>query len=212
LQNHDQIGNRALGERIASLTEPAALAAATTLLLLAPQPPLLFMGQEWGARQPFCFFCDFGPELADQVRSGRRREFARFAPSSFEAVRMPDPNSETTFRAAVLDWEAPHAPGGAHWRELHRRLLRLRHEQIVPWLARPAAARATLLQPQGLQVEWNFADGPQLLLIANLHRDASNCGALPRGQPLAGTPEGIADALAQGVLPAWGVAWMWIEH
>ncbi|KGM30195.1 malto-oligosyltrehalose trehalohydrolase, partial [Inquilinus limosus] len=79
LQNHDQIGNRALGDRLAALAEPAALEAMTAVLLLAPQIPLLFMGEEWGSRQPFPFFCDFEGELADTVRRGRREEFAAFA-------------------------------------------------------------------------------------------------------------------------------------
>ena len=76
LQNHDQIGNRALGERLTILAPPAAVEAALTILLLSPSPPLLFMGEEWGSRQPFPFFCDFKGELADAVRNGRKREFA----------------------------------------------------------------------------------------------------------------------------------------
>ena len=72
LQNHDQIGNRALGERLSVLAPPAALEAALAVTLLAPAPPLMFMGEEWGARRPFPFFCDFKGDLADAVREGRR--------------------------------------------------------------------------------------------------------------------------------------------
>src|SRR5690606_18049024 len=106
LQNHDQIGNRAFGDRIVSLAAPEAVRAATAILLLAPSPPLLFMGEEWGADQPFPFFCDFGDELADKVREGRRQEFARFPQFRDEAVRarIPDPNAPETFAQAVLDW------------------------------------------------------------------------------------------------------------
>src|SRR5690606_14138336 len=78
LQNHDQIGNRAIGERIDALASAEAVDAATAILLLAPAPPLLFMGEEWGAKEPFYFFCDFEPELGRLVREGRRNEFARF--------------------------------------------------------------------------------------------------------------------------------------
>src|SRR5207302_10354828 len=95
LQNHDQIGNRAFGERIATIAEPRALRAAMAILLLSPQPPLLFMGEEMGARTPFQFFCDFGPDLAKAVTEGRRNEFAGFARFSDPTVRerIPDPNA-----------------------------------------------------------------------------------------------------------------------
>ena len=95
LQNHDQIGNRAFGERLTVLTEPAALEAAIALLLLSPQIPLLFMGEETASRSPFLFFTDHGPELAEAVREGRRNEFARFADFADPAKRerIPDPNA-----------------------------------------------------------------------------------------------------------------------
>ena len=104
LQNHDQIGNRPMGERLAVLATPEALAAARTLLLLQPGPPLLFMGEEWGATEPFPFFCDFAGELAEAVRQGRRREFAQaYAAHGGE---IPDPLARETRDAAVLDWNA----------------------------------------------------------------------------------------------------------
>src|SRR6185437_15717099 len=77
MQNHDQIGNRAFGDRILNIASPAAVKVAMTCLLLAPSPPLLFMGEEFGASTPFLFFCDFGPDLASKVTRGRRSEFAR---------------------------------------------------------------------------------------------------------------------------------------
>ncbi|MGH7403666.1 MAG: malto-oligosyltrehalose trehalohydrolase, partial [Candidatus Rokuibacteriota bacterium] len=106
LQNHDQIGNRALGERITALAGPAAVRAATVVLLLSPAPPLLFMGQEWAAPEPFLFFSDLGPDLGPRVAEGRRREFARFPEfASAEArARIPDPQAEATFTRSVLDW------------------------------------------------------------------------------------------------------------
>ncbi|WP_306286175.1 malto-oligosyltrehalose trehalohydrolase [Sphingomonas sp. Ant20] len=104
LQNHDQIGNRALGERLTLLTDHARLRAATALLLLCPQIPLLFMGDETGSETPFLFFTDFHDELADAVRDGRRREFAKFAAFADESARaaIPDPNARATFERRLL--------------------------------------------------------------------------------------------------------------
>lgn len=172
LQNHDQVGNRALGERLTLLTSPAALRAATVLLLLAPSPPLLFMGQEWGERKPFLFFCDFSPDLADPVREGRRREFARFPRFRDAEGRelIPDPGSETTFRRSCLDWQEPAMPEARQWLELHRALLAIRQQEIVPLLARirPGQAKWDLIGASGLRCRWPLADGATLVLDANL--------------------------------------------
>ena len=94
LQNHDQVGNRAMGERIVELGEERAIRAAMSVMLLSPEPPLLFMGEEFGAQTPFLFFCDFGPELAAAVTEGRRSEFARFERFSDPSARekIPDPS------------------------------------------------------------------------------------------------------------------------
>jgi 1,4-alpha-glucan branching enzyme len=112
LQNHDQVGNRAFGERIGRLAPPERIKAALAILLLAPQPPLLFMGEEWAAREPFPFFCDFEPGLAGKVAEGRRGEFARFDRFHDETARLliPDPGAATTFASARLDWEAQRSP------------------------------------------------------------------------------------------------------
>lgn len=106
LQNHDQIGNRAMGERLLSLCHPQALRAATALLLLCPMVPLLFMGEEWGSRQPFLFFTDHTPELAEAVRDGRRNEFADYPQFNDPAslARIPDPNALDTFIRSIPDF------------------------------------------------------------------------------------------------------------
>src|SRR5690606_14174365 len=108
LQNHDQIGNRAFGERLASLVEPEPLRALTAVTLLAPSVPLLFMGEEWAARDPFYFFCDFSGDLADAIRNGRRREFEHFPDFRDSATRerIPDPGAPETFHQSRLDWAA----------------------------------------------------------------------------------------------------------
>ena len=103
LQNHDQIGNRPFGERLAVLAPAAAIDAALQIMLLAPMPPMLFMGEEWGSTQAFPFFCDFGGELAEAVRRGRKAEFAA-AYSGLCERALPDPVAERTFRSAMLDW------------------------------------------------------------------------------------------------------------
>ena len=113
LQNHDQIGNRAFGERLRRLAHPAALRAAIALLLFTPQIPMIFMGEEFGETRPFLYFTDHHDELGRQVTAGRRQEFSRFAafrdPDRREAI--PDPNAAATFQASIPqvtenDWTA----------------------------------------------------------------------------------------------------------
>lgn len=172
LQNHDQVGNRAYGERLTALTSIAGLRCATALLLLAPSPPLLFMGQEWGCRQPFPFFCDFDGDLAWAVTDGRRREFARFPAFADPAARarIPDPNAVSTFESAVLDYAGAAGGDGQAWLDLHRQLLALRHNEIVPHLGdgRCRDAQYALVDGRGLSVSWTLADGITLMLCANL--------------------------------------------
>jgi maltooligosyltrehalose trehalohydrolase len=128
LQNHDQIGNRALGERLHHQIDAAAWRAASTLLLIAPETPLLFMGQEWGATSPFLYFTDHTAELGPLVTEGRRREFAGFAAFSDPVARerIPDPQAEQTFTKSRLDWEELGREPHAGLLRLYRALLELR--------------------------------------------------------------------------------------
>ena len=180
------------------------------MLLLAPQPPMLFMGEEFAAAQPFLFFCDFGPELARAVTEGRRREFARFARFADPAARarIPDPNAETTFAACVLDWSAvERAPHNAVL-ELHRRLLLLRKEWIVPRLAGMdnGAPHFELLSQRALAVSWRLGDGSRLSLLANLGEEA--VASPPPGGDLIFASARLDDALIKGgQLPPWSAAW-----
>jgi malto-oligosyltrehalose trehalohydrolase len=212
LQNHDQIGNRAFGERLATLVPGAALRAATALLLLAPQVPLLFMGEEWAAPEPFPFFCDFGSELAAAVREGRRREFAAFPSFRDPAARarIPDPGAPETFAAARLDRRrasrAPHAQVLA----LHTELLALRRREIVPRLhgLGGESGHAEVLGERTLRVVWRLADGASLELLT--HLDAAPWpGATPSvsGRLLFETPTGAASARDTRGLPPWSVVW-----
>jgi maltooligosyltrehalose trehalohydrolase len=126
IQNHDQIGNRAGGERLAALVSPEALRLAAAILLLSPYVPLLFMGEEHGETNPFLYFVSHGdPALVEAVRAGRRREFEAFA----WAGEVPDPNAEGTFEASRPDWKQAESPAGARHRALYRDLLRLRRAE-----------------------------------------------------------------------------------
>jgi maltooligosyltrehalose trehalohydrolase len=211
LQNHDQVGNRALGERLSQLADADALEAATSILLLAPSVPLLFMGEEWGCEQPFPFFCDFHGDLADAVREGRRREFARFAAfGSAEArERIPDPNARATFAAAVLRWEAlGDAPARARL-SLHRELLDLRRREIAPRLAGARAGAYGEIGPAGLRVRWALGDGARLELVAQLGAERHALPAeAPRGRLLFARPRDWLRRVERGELPPRSVAWL----
>ncbi|HUB12962.1 MAG TPA: malto-oligosyltrehalose trehalohydrolase [Acetobacteraceae bacterium] len=160
LQNHDQIGNRALGERLTMLTDPDALEAAITLLLLSPQIPLLFMGEERASNSPFLFFTDHGPELAEAVREGRRNEFARFADFADprKRARIPDPNAETTFQASV---PLPDPERGTAREALCRRLIALRLHEIAPRLDGAHAIGAEVIGPKAVTAAWNLSRSPR---------------------------------------------------
>jgi maltooligosyltrehalose trehalohydrolase len=133
LQNHDQIGNRALGERLITLTQREALKAGLAVLLLSPHVPMLFMGEEYGARQPFLYFCDYQGELADAITQGRRAEFAEFTSfaSGHDRNEIPDPNALETFEHSRLDWEERKSSEHRAWLEYVRELLRVRSEHVV---------------------------------------------------------------------------------
>nr|WP_249041127.1 malto-oligosyltrehalose trehalohydrolase [Frigidibacter albus] len=168
-QNHDQTGNRALGERLTALAEDAPLQVAHALLLCAPFTPLLFMGEEEGSRAPFLFFADFHGDLAEALRKGRAKEFAGF--KGF-AERAPDP-----LDPATRDASRPFAESGsaraAEWRELTARLLALRAGGIVPLLksGRAGDPVVTRMGERALRAEWPFVAG-RLIVTARFGPDA----------------------------------------
>jgi maltooligosyltrehalose trehalohydrolase len=179
LQNHDQIGNRALGERLNRLAHPAALRAATVLLLLTPQIPLLFMGQEWGATAPFLYFTSHQGELAEAVREGRRREFASFAAFADPARRdrIPDPNDVQSFAASVPDATEIFQPEHAAWLDLHASLLALRAAELTPRLPGTRSAGAEALGQSAVRARWRLGDGSVLTLAVNLGAEPVACPA-----------------------------------
>jgi malto-oligosyltrehalose trehalohydrolase len=206
LQNHDQIGNRALGERITALAAAPAVRAATALYLLLPQIPMLFMGEEWHSRQPFLFFCDFGAELGEAVTRGRRQEFARFADFRDQSARerIPNPQAEETFQSSKLDWALLDEPDGATASSWYRELLAVRRRHIVPLL--PSLTRSGEFQVLGeaaVLVRWQSVDGTLLTLVANLKSEPA--AELPAAAGSLLWQEGHVDAA--GTFGSWTVRW-----
>jgi len=205
IQNHDQIGNRAFGERLTAIAPAEAVRALAGIYLLLPQIPMLFMGEEFGAAQPFPFFCDFAGDLADAVRNGRRAEFARFPEFADPQRReqIPDPGAAETFLSAKLDWDA--AAGGDHarWLALYRELLRIRHRDIIPRLAGLAghAGRFEAIGAAAVRADWTLADSSRLTLLANLKSEPA--GPAP---PVPGRVIWIAEP-EETTLAAWQVIW-----
>lgn len=159
LQNHDQVGNRAQGERLITLAGPDRTKVLLALLLLSPHIPLLFMGEEYGETNPFLFFTDFQGELATTVREGRAREFEGHVGHDGKAV--PDPNAKQTFEASKLNWAKTDYADGEDWLALTKKLLSLRHANIVPLLAM-AGGRAGEVVKTGdgfVAVTWTFPKG-----------------------------------------------------
>ena len=200
IQNHDQVGNRALGDRIDSVAPEEAVTAATALYLLCPHVPMIWMGEEWAASATFPFFCDFHGDLADAVREGRRREFARFEAFSDPAARavIPDPNAEETFLGAKIDWQERGRGRHVARLNLFGALIALRHRHVVPLLTSGAPEASARRSGDAMRVAYAFPGGT-LTMDVNLRADGSDgFGALP-GEVVFET-EAAGDAL-----PAWYV-------
>jgi maltooligosyltrehalose trehalohydrolase len=171
LQNHDQVGNRAFGERLTNLVSAQALEAAIVLQFMSPQIPLLFAGEEVASKSPFLFFTDHHDELADAVREGRRMEFAGFVEFADpeKRARIPDPNAASTFAASVPQ---PDAIDAEHRENLYRSLIALRFAEIVPHLKGTVTAEAKVIGPKAVRASWRFEDGFGLVIICNLANEA----------------------------------------
>jgi malto-oligosyltrehalose trehalohydrolase len=199
LQNHDQIGNRALGDRLESIADPKAVEAGLAITLLAPMVPMLFMGEEWGSKRPFPFFCDFQGDLAEAVCQGRRKEFSgAYAKYGDE---IPDPLDEATFRSAVLDWHSRDKPAGKKRLALVQQLLAIRRREIVPRLAGAAFGAAHAEDNGLLTANWRMSDGAKLQLLANL----SNNEIAREQSDATGKP--IWGGETSEVIPPWSVFW-----
>jgi maltooligosyltrehalose trehalohydrolase len=204
LQNHDQIGNRARGDRITTLAKPEAVEAALALLLLSPHIPLLYMGEEYGERRPFQFFTDFKGDLAEAVRKGRNEEFRNnkaFA-EAYTKNRMPDPNAIETFAASMLKPETTARTA------LVKRLIAARFAHVVPRLAGIGghAGHVEAIEGDAFAVSWRLAGAGKLMLFANLADEPATLPLKPVDTPFFAYPNAAGEGLAQGKLPPWSVA------
>ena len=197
LQNHDQVGNRAFGERLSTLAHPQALHAAFAFMLLSPHIPMLFMGDEYGERKPFLYFTAYEDGLAVAVRDGRRREFAAFPEfsDSNKRARIPDPNDPSTFADSRPEPER----SNGEMRQRITQLIMTRQREIVPWLDRGGTRATQILDTKALQACWQRADGRTLCLHLNLG-DAMCDAPVMRGEPLQATSREALAWLEQGRL------------
>jgi maltooligosyltrehalose trehalohydrolase len=199
LGNHDQIGNRPLGDRLESVARSDAIEAAMAVMLLAPGIPMLFMGQEWGSKTPFPFFCDFKGGLADAVRQGRRSEY-EWAYAEYGG-EVPDPLELWTFQSAVLDWDEPRQAAPQKRLKLVRDLLEIRRKEIVPRMAGAAFGQAHPTPDSLLTADWRMGDGTTLALLANpSDRDISHATPPSKGTLIWGSE-------LNGRVPRWSVVW-----
>lgn len=173
IQNHDQVGNRAFGERLHHQVRPSAYRAASMLLLLAPQTPLLFMGQEWACSTPFSFFTDHNEELGKLVTEGRRKEFRLFSAFNDPAARerIPDPQAESTFRRSILEWAEADREPHASCRRLYQKLIALRKSD--PAFAPGSRCEVTPIEPGGLLIKRTAPEGDIRYLAISLKAGVS---------------------------------------
>jgi maltooligosyltrehalose trehalohydrolase len=198
LQNHDQVGNRPFGDRLEAVAPRAGIEAALAVTLLSPNIPMLFMGEEWGSKAPFPFFCDFKGGLAEAVRKGRREEY-KWAYEKF-GDEVPDPLMSTTFKSAKLDWGRRDSPEGARRLALVRELLACRAREVVPRLTGATFGEADAGENGLLTAHWHMGDGTTLRLMANLC--ANEIASAPAQSGI-----GIWGGNPGNRLPPWSVLW-----
>ena len=186
IQNHDQTGNRAQGERLITLAGPEKTRVLLAALLLSPHIPLLFMGEEFGETHPFLFFTDFHGDLAKAVREGRAKEFSGH---SGHDDTVPDPNDLNTFMRSKINWNNVATDEGKTWLRFTRNLLTLRHAHIVPLLRQGGTVEGTVVQtaPGMVAVSWRFPSGT-LSLALNIAETSAALPELP-GETLFAWPE-----------------------
>ncbi|WP_417310169.1 malto-oligosyltrehalose trehalohydrolase [Devosia sp.] len=208
IQNHDQVGNRAFGERLIDLAEDSMVRSMMAMLLLSPHIPLLFMGEEYGETRPFTFFTDFHGELADAVREGRRREFASFGAfhNDEDALRhVPDPNAPGTFEASKLNWDCVDSEHGQDWLGFTKHLLQLRQQRIVPLLAaaRGGAGHIETAEDGKIAVSWQLGD-TVLHMTANFDDEPREI-TLPAGEVIYASLEAETRHAAESCLPGHAI-------
>ncbi len=202
LQNHDQTGNRALGERLTALADPRGLRAAQVLLLLSPFIPLLFMGEEVESKTPFLFFTDHNEELAELVRQGRREEFKHF--SAFQDPKrrdqIPDPNARSTFEVSAPDFSGDSS--------FVQSLLTMRRERVFAGIPGAKTAGVEVLGPESLVARWRLGTG-ETLAIAVCFGEAAVKLQVVDGDLLCESEPGVWDTARRGTLrDRSSIAWI----
>lgn len=201
-QNHDQVGNRAFGDRLSTLVSPPQLRMATALTVLTPMVPLLFMGEPWQATLPFLFFTDFEAPLDEAVREGRRREFAGFSAFADAAsrARIPDPNDPATLQASCVASPGadPAAQAALTWL---RELLAARRRYLQPGLEQARSLGATILGAGAVQAGWQLPAG-QWWIAINAGAEAV-AHSLPEGDSPLQLPAGSRLAPKGGLQLRW---------
>src|ERR1700759_4972932 len=198
LQNHDQVGNRPFGDRLEAIAPRESIEAALAVTLLSPNIPMLFMGEEWGSKAPFPFFCDFKGGLAEAVRNGRREEY-KWAYEKY-GDEVPDPLMSTTFKSAKLDWGKRDSPEGTRRLTLVRELLAVRAREIAPRLKGATFGGADAAGTGLLSAHWHMGDGAMLRLTANLSANEIAEAPAQAGSTIWGSEPGDR-------LPPWSVVW-----
>lgn len=184
VQNHDQMGNRPHGDRVSGLVSTQALRMWSAIVLLSPEIPLLFMGEEWAASTPFLFFSDVGEDLADTIRESRVEELKRFPDVSVES--LPDPMSQASFVRSKLDWAEPESGEHAAMLEHYRDLITVRKAEVVPRLAgmKGYSGEYEVLDDRLIAVRWTLGDGSRLHLVANLREAPAQFAGLGERQTI----------------------------
>jgi maltooligosyltrehalose trehalohydrolase len=198
LQNHDQVGNRPFGDRLEAIAPRQGIEAALAITLLSPCVPMLFMGEEWGSKARFPFFCDFKGGLAEAVRKGRREEY-KWAYAKY-GDEVPDPLMSTTFKSAKLDWGKRDSPEGAKRLALVRELLACRAREIAPRLKGATFGSADARDSGLLTADWQMSDGATLRLMANISANEIDGAPAQPGRAIWGSDPGNR-------LPPWSVFW-----
>ncbi len=213
LQNHDQVGNRPFGERLSSLAAPEAIRAVTAVFLIQPQPPLIFMGQEFRVDNPFYFFCDLSPELAPLISQGRREFFAKMPQFKdlYNFEEIPDPSDEQTFQNSTIDLlQMDDGHPHREWLNLHRTLIEVRKREVIPRLPGIAVGSGGFerLGDRAISVHWILDDGAKLSLFANLGEKPVRTVRSPEGLVIFETHRGLEEKVRSGEMPPWSVLWL----
>lgn len=204
IQNHDQVGNRLFGERVAELAERRRMRAAIAVYLLSPQIPMLFMGEEWGTKRPFLFFSDVDQEFREGIIEQRKLVFGKYVAKEKRGIEPPDPMAESSFRNSKLDWSELQQTGAVDLLGLYRKLIQIRRTEIVPLLLGVGGHSGgyEMVGGHGFRVEWRLGQGKVLTLLANLHDEPLDGVELWRGRHL--WLEGFATGTT---LEPWSVVW-----